>query len=878
MFLLTEDTRKQLQDVPKAEPAVRLLQQFMHNCATEDDPLFDRFKLLAGSLVFYRVCFCGLYNGIMLESRPYLGLMTVLLHLIYLGLENQNFFENCIQQRQEMGDRTYTLLELILVAKSIFSETQSEHLKKLDWILEKLRQSSVATDIISRSLPAPKHSTEEEKAQKKQQALARKAAVLAQIAQDQQKYMQSLDYDFEEDEIMENEQAQSDELANERQVKYPGGACILCQENVSDSSRLYGMLTFLAETGFRRLVDYTDSNNLSRILREPLAWDQEQGELPRVSAPNGTRKRQRGCGMTTCGHIMHIDCFKEYQKTIETRHMMQQTRKHAEVLEENEYLCPLCKSLGNSLLPILWTDRAERVNFGSTESSGGDNFGGLDEYISKEMATMATSSFKADAPATLESLNALPSIPVQAGSEMTKVRLVSSLSKAKSSLEDVHFLQNISQIYNLYLYPNINRIHDDLNIQRFPLISPNTSNLWHVFATTLATMEITSRGLSKNWAVDDSPIGIFDTLNPNALTALCVLAETCSIAMITENEGDRSLQRLIGHFISGVIPTSQKSLLPPMLLSDSLSHLMVVTNVVLPFFKVGPDHIFYWFKIFYVFEIVKCIVSVFEAAQKIKERWWTNLESVPEYQEGDEYLADIARQIGQILSIAVPENLPIGILRRVCDSACLAFARRCVLLLYSKYGQVPPSGSTGFGMDSNRATECSELERLLPYLRLGNMGDMLQEMQHSEVQRLWTHWCGHLVNEKFLDSEQLLVGVEQGLVYQLISLPEKLNDLIVLSLSEKCKNCGEVPQQPALCMFCGDWLCCQTICCSKHEESEIDSDPIGECSWHMRNCEGRVGMYLLLKNCAMLLLSDGIGCYSVTPYLDIHGEVDSRLG
>ena len=49
---------------------------------------------------------------------------------------------------------------------------------------------------------------------------------------------------------------------------------------------------------------------------------------------------------------MHVRCFDIYLESIESRHTNQYARNHPENIERKEFICPLCKSLGNVLLPI----------------------------------------------------------------------------------------------------------------------------------------------------------------------------------------------------------------------------------------------------------------------------------------------------------------------------------------------------------------------------------------------------------------------------------------------------------------------------------------------------------------------------------------------
>ncbi|KAJ1934247.1 E3 ubiquitin-protein ligase ubr1, partial [Linderina macrospora] len=75
-------------------------------------------------------------------------------------------------------------------------------------------------------------------------------------------------------------------------------------------------------------------------------------------APSGLKGfpvlyHERGLVANTCGHLMHLRCFTQYCQGIEAKRQQQPTRNHPENPHRKEYLCPLCKSLGNILLPVL---------------------------------------------------------------------------------------------------------------------------------------------------------------------------------------------------------------------------------------------------------------------------------------------------------------------------------------------------------------------------------------------------------------------------------------------------------------------------------------------------------------------------------------------
>ncbi|VDK70400.1 unnamed protein product [Anisakis simplex] len=64
-----------------------------------------------------------------------------------------------------------------------------------------------------------------------------------------------------------------------------------------------------------------------------------------------------GIGATTCGHTMHFDCYVQYCDLLKSRDRgrRQQAQLNQRMIdvEANEYLCPLCKRLSNTALPLL---------------------------------------------------------------------------------------------------------------------------------------------------------------------------------------------------------------------------------------------------------------------------------------------------------------------------------------------------------------------------------------------------------------------------------------------------------------------------------------------------------------------------------------------
>ncbi|KAJ1658268.1 E3 ubiquitin-protein ligase ubr1 [Dispira simplex] len=106
-------------------------------------------------------------------------------------------------------------------------------------------------------------------------------------------------------------------------------------------------------------------------------------------------------------------------------------------------------------------------------------------------------------------------------------------------------------------------------------------------------------------------------------------------------------------------------------------------------------------------------------------------------------------------------------------------------------------------------------------------------------------------------------------IMELTVLPTGFDYLFEASSKVVCPKCKKIPQDPALCMFCGQFVCIQSFCCS--------DDFYGECNLHMMMCSGPIGIFLVVKSNTALLLWNDSGSFIVTPYRDYHGEMDLGL-
>ena len=109
---------------------------------------------------------------------------------------------------------------------------------------------------------------------------------------------------------------------------------------------------------------------------------------------------------------------------------------------------------------------------------------------------------------------------------------------------------------------------------------------------------------------------------------------------------------------------------------------------------------------------------------------------------------------------------------------------------------------------------------------------------------------------------------------QLLQLPPTYDPLFLSvtrgEKSGKCSVCGTVPVHPALCLLCGQTVCCFTECCTKGGE--------GECRQHAQTCGAGVAPFLLIRHCAVfVIMGHKRVSWLNSLYLDAFGEEDQEL-
>lgn len=392
------------------EPKLRLIE----SGAFSDLAAFTRTGIFA-QIIYYSL----LYPLRAEESTPTVpvtrieAFLQVVLHLVLIAIAEDKTDED---EMSEASLQSFVYMALTSTAKSNFipnapgSKTiagllemlsQKEAFKschaKITLVLKRMKQKhprdfeiafarlGVPVDRISTASPANSN-VQEEREKKKQAALDRQARVMAKFQQQQKEFLNNQgDIDWGEDE-MEDENADYNDQDHKTYYQYPAGKCILCQEETGKDGRLYGTFALMTKSTILRQTDFENSNFIREVSKTPVNLDrsaeslrpfgvagENREEVHKVTSSGVeivTERQSIGRGFPSkstrpgpvsvgCGHIMHYKCFEVYYDASHRRHQHQIARHHPERLEVNEFVCPLCKALGNAFLPIIWPPKEE---------------------------------------------------------------------------------------------------------------------------------------------------------------------------------------------------------------------------------------------------------------------------------------------------------------------------------------------------------------------------------------------------------------------------------------------------------------------------------------------------------------------------------------
>ncbi|PHH89807.1 hypothetical protein CDD83_5213 [Cordyceps sp. RAO-2017] len=733
------------------------------------------------------------------------------------------------------NSRTIVSLLNLMSTKEQF---KSAH-PKISLVLKRLKQKrprafeaafahlGIAVDRINTASPA-NNSAEEERERRKKAALSRQAKVMAQFQQQQKSFLENQGaVDWGSDLEDEDEVKQTED--RKHNWKYPAGTCILCQEE-ADDRRLYGTFALLSESRILRQTDFQDPDLVREASQTPCSLDRSADDIRPFGIARENRKmveklnlhgnvflaeRQTigkgfpgalsrpGPVASSCGHMMHFRCFEMYYEATNRRHTHQIARHHPEDTKRNEFVCPLCKALGNSFLPIVWKGLEESYpgcvqpqgafadflekQMGAPYWAGGCKAGvtGLQEIYTPSMpgslveglgnpwAAAAAAEEPAWARQHAESRQSIFGPP--AGSTAG-----SSFSVTGGTLETGN-LRGISPPNSEILGELMSayrRIRDTIRLNGLHRKTSNTlfeygdevhSSVALVQAVgfTISSVELQQRG------VEVQPgMTLLEKIPEQALIHLRVLSETASsfvavcarhTELDTENQieqefrddcGRQHCQLFMSRYFNGGASYSQRPVdgYPPLLSLDPFIFLVECAYGLAPIHKAEIAHTL---RLCYLAELVKV---VYHMGRNMSVAMW--LGGLKERQTQDAAMNNFAgfalavTEYGMAFQVAriadvVDEGENRGFQQPGVDSLegwytfvkkyALVFLRKSLVFLYVKYG-------VDFNSHVSPSPDADELDRLTEALRVPSFDEMCASLTGNSAACGWPDSTRDLVS------------------------------------------------------------------------------------------------------------------------------------
>ncbi|KIK56391.1 hypothetical protein GYMLUDRAFT_1016120 [Collybiopsis luxurians FD-317 M1] len=823
-----------------------------------------------------QVMFFAIFNVLALTdnaggSVPPSGeaILDQVLHLIMLAIVERAAIFCALASLRSFEDGNLTLIDILCKLET--HEGFKSYKSRVGWILDQMRSmaprevdmrranrgSHLGDGSKSGSAAGEGGAPDSEQA-RKNAAKARQEAIMRQMK------AQQASFAFSNFEDMDDEDEDQDMESGKEEEEVSYGTCIVCQEDLN-SSKAFGMLGMVQPSRFIRRQPDGQTTYLNEVLQAPESMDRtpssSQSIFPppdadtldikaKASAANSqtydgfpSQFTRFGLHSSVCTHMMHLDCFHVYSLSIRQRHRAQATRNHPETIPRKEYICPLCKSLGNVILPV---SKPPSVELNSVPFPDWIRGAGISILKSKPDPALEALQFRNgtgefvfwSAQDTGYSLAMRSSDKFEGNDGMKMVDTV--MVVAKSLSQQTRHLRE--------------RHEPELGERGAGIYLPE-----ELIGYTIAGIEVAQRGTGAAGGL------MVDNLSESQMRMIrgqiSVLTRLSALHFKARSDEGRDAVRQA--IIKRLLPEWSRSSLTsfsfPLLLRDPFTVLVETAAV-------APEILRHVMILTYYACLARTVIGLVFMLNKVRSYNTTQLPR-RQYEQifGDVrmFFMSVVRHspVFEHTATLAFETFGEARIEKLLYEFTLPFLRKASILCRSVLPSSFPTPDFGV-MD-----EPSEYARLLTYLGIPLLADLPNQ---DTLQNALSGWCAHYGHSHSSAPLNFGVMLDIPTVYRLARLPIVLDNLFVdQDKVAPCTRCNTVPVDAAVCLLCGTTVCFQSTCCT--------DDRHGECNMHTRECGGALGIYFLVKRCIIIYLYGNNGTFAPSPYLDVHGEVDVSM-
>lgn len=741
--------------------------------------------------------------------------------------------------------------------RSIFNEMQGKYLDLFNNLIIAIPNF----DPVNLSCDPLQKSDETESERKKRIAKERQSKLLSKFKKQQSLFLKNnTDSEYSD--------AEMDECNNEKGWKFPEAHCILCQ-NASEDSGPFGITTYISKSSEFRNIPFddkywfmkafSDCGELGSKTHGDSCTDCDTCEIKSENWRSYIKKHENnnviGPGFShadqvesrllslSCGHGMHFRCYLNFLANNKSK-QNQITRNAPENSEHNEFLCPLCKSLNNMFVPVMWSMDTRRLSDYLSPSQDSRLFDYLTQDLIKDSNWTQNfyNSAKMDYEKHVELTNSS--------------RHILMTQDVEESSDQLQFLQMLSEM------------HQTLSILTFP--QAVKMDCTQLLANTIRSTEIALRG-------SDRDVLVIHQLSNNTMTNLRVLNEFCNTVALMKIKGwsfvEDSKTEMLLKTLAGILTLSSESFNNSIFYNDFFD--ILVSILPIPSFQLSFNTLLHRCFLGHLIQTLNVIVRELSSRDYYNGEDY-NFFDLPTLSVVDEEYATYAAQAfkairrqknSACLEESVLHDHRFGkVIYSLLVKACTPFLRRATILSFVQCSVVD-------SFASNELEIHSEADKLCSWMQVCSIGQFLAlfvSSGNAAETRAFQTFVNYLGSYNDKDYVKLLRTVEYPGVISLCQLPDRLDLFFSKYYCTKNKKHPQTfIEDPAVCLFCGVIVDAQkgSIGCSE-----------GQCTTHfLKDCPNNVGIFMLPKSRTLLLLHRNGGTFHNIPYLDQHGELPSDL-
>lgn len=783
-------------------------------------------------------------------------LLNFTLHLIHIAVEgknltyarefNQNIWSELTADHNEpfyyesVGSLLYKFLKDDDFAlhhpkiRAIFRALKEKDRTLDSYLREQVQNfdaSIMGADFLS---PPPTASSDFER--KKRLARERREKIMAKFKQQQCQFV-------EKNHIEDDASDPDADMEDDEELigwQYPEEHCILCQMPKGPDEFFGVVFNALPSSTFRTVPfedkywtirafeDYNDSSETDNV-KQYFHEIKEKNIVGPGFPSNQYDCTHTGVVASSCGHGMHYSCYQNYLSSARTR-QTQITRTVPEDFENLEFICPLCKSLGNLFIPILWSC----------------NRNSLKEFLNP--SELWYQGF--------ESLNYSSFADHEAANNFTE----SLVNEVKSSLKGAYK----NMVFQNEIPSTLNEISLRITKRLSELAQPHFRQyLTKLIANTISSTEIAIRGSSKDQFVADQ-------LSNQTLTTLRTLVEYKKtwFTILANNQQHKTKSN--GY----AVKVAAESLGKLSYLSsdkvfevfDDLDFFEMLISCF-PTRDVSNNSIQRLCYTGFVIQTIAVLLSQLREEMFDDPVGLFDLKLIDVSSETKYNMLNLIRQIRD--NHPVFDNLSDDVFEddrfpslvfTLLTRSITPFLRKVLIWSFACCANAD---------DVERKFEYEndlEATKLSKFLNFPTLDELLSLFNDSETYEN-SKFSGFVHYIQTTDNDLRFSKLEYPGIVRLIDVPTRLDDVFTKILYKGPEVQSLSNYDPAICLFCGKVVNLQKGSCGESK---------GECNNHYENeCLNDFGIFLLPKHSSILLLHKGNGSFHPAPYIDSHGEHDS---